>query len=294
MYGMDKVVNDDVFVALATRPDLQSLEFQMAVTPELVSLAKSRRNRNCGGGQLFPQLRKLIWIGDIDGLFSFLPHLTQLTHLEATILGRHISYVKTPGSLSDIATYCPKLQVLELRYATAEDLDFELVKPSTTAEDIDISPDELVELAQRSQHLEHMEISGDHVRAPGLETVHIAKIVEALPSLRVLVLEFQCALTEAALVEVGKGCGKTLTECGLWGSYNLSNLEKSGISFPLLRDLVLEKVVSSATPDSTANEAANNARLLKRVAPNLESFIIIVRDSFAREVRTRVNVLINE
>ena len=182
MYGMDKVVNDDVFVALATRPDLQSLEFQMAVTPELVSLAKSRRNRNCGGGQLFPQLRKLVWIGDIDGLVSFLPHLTQLTHLEATILGSHISSVETPGSLSDIATYCPKLQVLELRYTTAEDIDFELVKLSTTAEDIDISPDELVELAQRSQHLEHMEISGDHVRAPGLETVHIAKIVEALPT----------------------------------------------------------------------------------------------------------------
>ena len=109
-----------------------------------------------------------------------------------------------------------------------------------------------------------------------------------------MVLAFQCALTEAALVEVGKGCGKTLTECGLWGSYNLSKLEKSGISFPLLRDLVLEKVVSSATPDSTANEAENNARLLKRVAPNLESFVIIVKDSFAREVRTQVDVLINE
>jgi hypothetical protein len=109
---MDRVVNDDIFVALATRPDLQSLEFQKAITAELVSFAKSRQYQNYGKRQLFPQLRKLVCTGEVDGLFSLLPHLTQLTHLETTLLGSHVSSVETSGSLLDIATYCPNLQFL--------------------------------------------------------------------------------------------------------------------------------------------------------------------------------------
>jgi hypothetical protein len=266
MFGMGRAVSDDVFVALATRPDLQSLDFQKPITAELVSLAKSPQNQNYGERKLFPQLRKLVCTGDVDGLFGLLPHLTQLTHLETTILGSHASSVEaSTGPLPVIATYCPNLQFLKLEY--------------TIAEDIDISPDELVELTQGSQHLEHLQISGYHVRAPGLEAVHIAKIAEALPSLKVLVLAFHCALTEAALVEVGKSCGQTLTKCELWGSYNISNLEESDISFPLLQELVLGTVVSPDAPDSTANETADNARLLMRIAPNLESFDIMDEDS---------------
>jgi hypothetical protein len=264
MYGMDRVVTDDVFVALATRPDLQLLEFRKVITAELMSIAKSRQNRNYGERQLFPQLRKLVCTGEIDGLLSLLPHLTQLTQLETTILGSHVSSVEISCPLSDIATYCPNLQFLRLEY--------------TPAQAVYISPDELVELSQSLPHLEHLQILGDHVRSPGLETVHIAKIAEALPSLKVLWLEFQCTLTEAALVEVGKGCGRTLIRCQLLGSYNLSNLEDSDILFPLLQELVLGKVVSSASPDSIAREAENITRLLKRVAPNLKCFDVMVED----------------
>jgi hypothetical protein len=54
MYGMDPVVNnDDVFVALATGPDLQLLRFRKAITAELMSIAKNRQN---GERRLFPQL----------------------------------------------------------------------------------------------------------------------------------------------------------------------------------------------------------------------------------------------
>jgi hypothetical protein len=254
MYGMDRVVNDDVFVALATRPNLQILEFQNVVTAELMSIAKSRQNQNHGKRQLFPQLRKLVCTGEIDGLISLLPHLTQLTHLETTILDSRVHISLLP----EIATYCPNLQFLQLEYSTAQD--------------ISLSPDELIELSQALPHLEHLQISGDHISAPGLENVHISKIAEALPSLKVLELEFQCALTEAALVEVGKGCGGALTRCQLWGSYNLSNLEESDISFPLLQELILGKLVSSASPENAARQAENIDRLLKRVAPNLEYF----------------------
>jgi hypothetical protein len=119
---MDRAVNDDIFVALATRLDLQSLEFQKAITAELVSLAKSRQYQNYGKRQLFPQLRKLVCTGEADGFFSLLPHLTQLTHLETTLLGSHVSFVETSGSLLDIAADCPNLQFLNLEYTTAEDI----------------------------------------------------------------------------------------------------------------------------------------------------------------------------
>jgi hypothetical protein len=269
MWGMDRVVNDDVFVALATRPDLQSLKFQKTITAKLVSIARGRQNRNCGESHLFPQLRKLVCSIEVDGLFSLLPHLPRLTHLETTIPDSRVSSVEIHGSLSDVPIYCPNLQSLKSTY--------------TSTKDINIPPDDLVKLAQGLQHLTAMRVSGYHLRAPGLETAHIAKIAEALPSLRVLGLAFPCALTETALVEVGKNCGRTLIECELWGSYNLSNLEEGGISFPLLEDLVLETVVSSM-PDSTTGEAENNARLLIRAAPHLQSFDIMVEDSFANVV----------
>ncbi|KAN0087353.1 hypothetical protein V8E54_001041 [Elaphomyces granulatus] len=254
MYGIDRVVNDDVFFALATRPNLQILKFQKVVNAELMSIAKSRQNQNHSERQLFPRLRKLVCTGEIDGLISLLPHLTQLTHLETTILGSQVHISLLP----EIATYCPNLQFLQLEYSTAQD--------------ISLSPDELVKLSQALPHLEHLQISGDHISAPGLENVHISKISEALPSLKVLELEFECALTEAALVEVGKGCGGALTKCQLWGSYNLLTLEESDISFPLLQELILGKLVSSASPENAAKQAENIDRLLKRVAPNLGYF----------------------
>jgi hypothetical protein len=272
---MDRVVNDDIFVALATRPDLQSLEFQKAITAELVSLAKSRQYQNYGKRQLFPQLRKLVCTGEADGFFSLLPHLTQLTHLETTLLGSHVSSVEISGSLLDIATYCPNLKFLNLE--------------CTAAEDIYLSPNELVELVQRLQHLEDLHISGDRVSVPGLETVHITKIAEALPNVKRLTLAFQCTLTEAALVEIGRICGRTLTECMIWGSYNLSNLEESDISFPLLKELSLGKVVPSGIPDDIATEAANNVRFLRRVVPNLETVHFEVEDSFSIEISSEIN-----
>jgi hypothetical protein len=50
------------------------------------------------------------------------------------------------------------------------------------------------------------------------------------------------------------------------------------MSFPLPQDLTLGKLVSSVSPDSTAREAQNITRLLKRVAPNLECLDVGVED----------------
>ena len=87
---MDRVVTKDIFVTLATRPDLQLLESQKVITAELMSSANSRRNQNYSEGRLYPQLHKLVCTGEIDGLVSLLSHLTQITYLETTILGSHV------------------------------------------------------------------------------------------------------------------------------------------------------------------------------------------------------------
>jgi len=70
----------------------------------------------------------------------------------------------------------------------------------------------------------------------------------------------------------------------IWGSYNLSNLEKSDISFPLLEELFLGEAVPSGTPDDIATEVTNNVQFLRRVAPNLEGLYLNVEDSFSIEL----------
>ena len=54
----------------------------------------------------------------------------------------------------------------------------------------------------------------------------------------------------------------------------------------MLQEFGIGKVASSAAPDSIniTIEAANNARLLTRISPNLESFDVIAENSFGRVV----------
>jgi hypothetical protein len=130
---MDRVVTKDIFVTLATRPDLQLLESQKVITAELMSSANSRRNQNYSEGRLYPQLHKLVCTGEIDGLVSLLSHLTQITYLETTILGSHVYSVGIHCLLPEIATYCPNLQFLQLENTAA-----------SAAQDISLSPNELV------------------------------------------------------------------------------------------------------------------------------------------------------
>ncbi|KAI5865200.1 hypothetical protein GGS23DRAFT_558134 [Durotheca rogersii] len=164
----------------------------------------------------------------------------------------------------------PHLRILKLKYSVTEQAS--------------ISPRELIHLAQGLPHAQQLEISG-HVQALELESNHMATIAEALPNLRILHLAFECSLTEAALIELGQKCGSEMTDCELWGSYALQNLEGSGVSFPLLLDLVLGKLVPPAS-GNTDSQAANAARLVKELAPSLSFFDVVAEDSFATLVDT--------
>ncbi|KAI0884570.1 uncharacterized protein GGS22DRAFT_163814 [Annulohypoxylon maeteangense] len=271
MYGMDRAITDDVFVALSTLPNLQSLRFTYTVTPELVSFAKSQQLKKCGEAQLFPCLNELVCTVHLEGLCGLLPHLRQLSDLDATILSKDVHSSSLDTFLRDISTYASNLSALKLQYS-------ETVHAS-------IDPANLVHLAQALTHLQHMEISGDHIRVTGLGTDHFAKITQALPNLKVLRLAFQCSLSEAALVELSQTCGGVMTNCELWGSYALHNLEGTGVSLPALQELVLGKLVPP-TPDGTNDQAVRAARVVKEMAPNLESFDVISEDPFSTLVQT--------
>ncbi|KAI1655465.1 hypothetical protein F4813DRAFT_391601 [Daldinia decipiens] len=270
MYGMDRVVNDDVFVALSTRSDLQSFQFQHTITAELVSSAESQQGNQHGEAQLFPSLDKLVCTATFDGFVRLPPHLRQLTHLEATIMSNGPTSTGSHTFLEVIPASSPHLRILKLEYSTTEQAL--------------ISPGELVHLVQGLPHVQQLEILG-HVRAPELESDYMSPITEALPDLRILHLAFECSLTEAALIELGRKCGSRMTDCELWGSYDLQNLEGSGVFFPVLQDLVLGKLMPPAS-DNTDSQAANAARLVKEMAPNLSSFAVLTEDSFATLVDT--------
>ncbi|KAI0846944.1 hypothetical protein F5Y00DRAFT_263966 [Daldinia vernicosa] len=265
MYGMDRVANDDVFVALATRSDLQSLQSQHTITAELISLAERQQINQHGEARLFPRLEKLVCTATFDGFVRLLPHLRQLAHLEATIISDGANSTGSHTLLQAIPASSPHLRILKLECSVMEQ--------------VFISPSELVHLAQGLPHLQQLEISG-RVRAPDLESDHMSLISEALPDLKILHLAFECSLTEAALIELGRNCGSHMADCELWGSYALQNLEGSGVFFPVLRDLVLGRLVPPASGNANS-QAVNAARLMKELAPNLNSFDVVTEDSFS-------------
>ena len=253
LFGMDRAVTDDIFIHLASRPGLQSLGLKNRLTPQLISDAERRQQ----GKQLFPHLLKLVCTAESGGFLALAPHLSQLTHLELTLVDNATS-TANDGIFSQLATACPNLQSLEIEYAASE------VK--------DISPDELIFLALTLQHLQALHLHGKNIGASDLRDAGFGKVAEALPKLSILRLPFQCGLTEEALRRLGKSCGGTLVECELWGRYNLLSLEGEGVLFPVLEELTLGEVVSSAALDQIMGEAGKVAALLKKCAPKLQRF----------------------
>ncbi|KAI1371606.1 hypothetical protein F4677DRAFT_304878 [Hypoxylon crocopeplum] len=276
LYGVDRVVTDSVFIALAIRPGLEVFRLQKLVTASLVSKAVEEQTRRGASERLFPQLLELTCVAELDGLAALLPHLSQLTYLDT---GLRRGRTETHSSVPDISTHCPDLRVLLLEYAPTEDAR--------------IPPQTLVKLAEGLHELEQLGISGEKVEVEGFGLAQFASMVHALPCLKSLRLAFECQLTEAALVETSKSCGTTLTELEIGGSYDLRKLEGL-VLFPRLRSLGLGKLVSTATDMMvTKEEAVRTARLLKRIAPDLEDFNVISEDLFDDMVEKSWKELVN-
>ncbi|KAI1135522.1 hypothetical protein F5Y05DRAFT_174211 [Hypoxylon sp. FL0543] len=275
MHGMERVMTDSVFIALATKPDLETLGLRKGITADLVSKAVDQQARSGAEGRLFPRLSKLTCVAQPDGFAALLPHLSQLNSLDVVIKHSSASLNEMEYLLREVGTYCPGLRDLALEYAAAENFN--------------ISPRPLIQLAQRLTQLEKLCICSENMEVEGFDTSHFASLVKALPRLETLRLSFKCRLTEAALVEAAKSC-EALTTLELWGSYDLRNVGETEVFFPKLKALELGQLVPpSVLADTAAAEAANAARLLKRIAPSLEEFDVTFPDPFSKMVSREVD-----
>ncbi|KAI8965494.1 hypothetical protein F5Y11DRAFT_312483 [Daldinia sp. FL1419] len=266
MYGMNRAINESVIVALVTKPGLEILEFREPITADLASRIITERSRHGADGTPLPQLRELICVAEPGGLANLLPHLSNLTRLEATIV-----YEGSPSAevqdcvIHGIGAHCVSLRTLKLEYKAAE------------GHRIHIPSEALVKLPQGLNKLEGLSISGNGIEAPGFGDRQFADLMQARPNLKILHLRFTCDLTESALIEVAKSCGTILAELELEGTYNLLNLRESNVLFPQLASIELGELASSSSvaDDAIATEAADIAQLLRKVAPKLEYFDVI-------------------
>jgi hypothetical protein len=84
---------------------------------------------------------------------------------------------------------------------------------------------------------------------------------------------------------IGKYCGRTLVECTLGGTCQLSNLDagtEDGVLFPMLKDLNVGNIVRGSLTENTAEEIAE---VVRRCAPRLEFFETIEENEFGEEVK---------
>ncbi|KAI1101128.1 hypothetical protein F4804DRAFT_21741 [Jackrogersella minutella] len=276
IYGMDRAITDSVFVALAVKPGIETLQFQLPITADLVSKAVDEQTRAGAQDQLFPQLRKVVCVGEPDGLLMLLPHFPQLTYLEASVMHSNDPSADVRDLLPDINANCLNLCTLKLEYLGEDS--------------VHISSQTLVELAQGLGKLEELDISGDNIFTEGFDDSHFSRIVQVLPRLKVLQLSFTCDLTEASLVEAAKNCGMSLIDLEIGGSYDLQKLTKAGLRFPELQSLELGKLVPPSVPaGALATEAVGIARLLRDIAPNLEEFDVMSANSFSDMVENELD-----
>ncbi|OTA65761.1 hypothetical protein K449DRAFT_391722 [Hypoxylon sp. EC38] len=273
--GMDRVITGSVFIALATRSDLETLELRKTITADLISKAIDQQARSGADGRLFARLRRLTCAAQCDGFIALLPHLSQLDSLEVLIERSGAPSNEMDYLLLGMNSHCFNLRHLALEHLVPEGGH--------------ISPQPLVDLTQKLNQLEKLCISIENTEVDEFDTSHFASMVKALPHLKTLRLLFKCRLTEAALVEAAKSCD-SLTRLKIWGSYNLQNLGKAEVSFPRLKALELGYLVLPAVPTGAmATEAANAAGLLKRIAPSLEEFDVMFPNTFSKMVSREVD-----
>lgn len=264
MFGMGNVVTDDIFINLATRPGLRSLALQKCLTPQLISDAIYHRQelqpqqQVQEEGKLFTDLCELTCTAETEGILSLSSYIPQLSRLDLTLMSNYTFTTPSGGLLPLLSASCPNLQFLHIQYNWEEVIDLH---------------EELLVLAQNLQHLKHLHLHGDNILARELRDTHIIRIAQEVKEMEVLRLGFQCTLTEEALIGLGKYCGGTLVECELWGTFNLAGLDSEGVLFPVLKELTVEKIVStSASPNQITDDAGKIAGVLHRCAPRLEFF----------------------
>ena len=278
MYGMDKVLDDAVLIALATRPGLETLKFTKPFTSDLILRAEDYRRGSSNQQEQqpetrkpFPALRVLACQTDASGLEALLVHAPHLRYLEATIVENEAPQADTAKLLALLTAYCDDLQFLSLECTQSQ------TKPRLA--------DELVKLTQKLTNIHDLHLNINSEEPTDLQDRHVSQLAVTLPGLKTLELEFRCNLTHAALLDLGNHCGGTLTACQLGSIVDLFALEGRKNLFPQLEELRLEGIDASRDDEKSAVEAV--VGILKDVMPNLRDFSVLGEGRFGNEVSRR-------
>lgn len=253
--SMGTAANTQVFFAAAASSSLESFYYNSLITEGIVSRAFDQLV-NTVRIIPFPELKRLKCVAEWNSLPSLLRYLQRLSELEVTCTHAVAGLL----SMAGFGTFCPSLWVLKLNFTSTEE-PFEM--------------SELVKLVDRSLViLEVLEIGGMKLNVEGFKNSYFAELLGHIPRLRFLTLAWAPTqeLTEFALVETAKRRGKALEHFEFWGPVDMRRLEKSGVSFPLMKSLVIGSMVSpfdTEFKDEMAAEAAYVVRLLRRIAPML-------------------------
>lgn len=220
------VISDEVYVHLASRPNLVALRTSFKVlTPGLVKRMQEVVD------QPFPELVYLMCCSESEAFSQLSHHLTTLTELRLSVLD---SSRKTVFDLC----HCTSLVRLKLTF-DAFDTDFDA--------DSHFPPEGLLAIAKSCSHLQTFIVN--HIQEFDVARGSITDItddviqefVALLPGLSCFNLNVKTNLTHQALRILGEGCAN-LKECSLQGSsFHLGLLgDIVPVLFPQLESLSLE------------------------------------------------------
>ncbi|KAI0381189.1 hypothetical protein F5Y04DRAFT_255968 [Hypomontagnella monticulosa] len=256
VHRMKRFICYSVFSTICGMTELQALELATPISAGFVATLLRYWFQFGMARTFFPKLHKLDCTAESSALAELSPYLDHLTELNAGIEHSSASSAEVEDciiqNLAEPAR-CPNLRILVLYYLVEEV--------------VYIQPQVLINLVQRHPQLTALYICGN-IAAEGFEDPHLISMMQALPQLKELQLEFDGHLTAIALAEAAKVCGAKLVEFDVRASFDLQNRTGINVSFSQLESLVIGKLVpSSNSADAMATEAIDTAKFLAELAP---------------------------
>ena len=252
-------IHDDVYVHLASRPNLTSLETNHTITLGLINQMQGAVQ------QPFPELVHLKCHSESKAISQLSRHLTELTKIDLILVDA------AENMVFDICS-CTRLVSLELYFLHNSHFDAKSHFP----------PESLLALADSCSHLQNFSVThaiADPMYGHGITDINddvIQKFVALLPGLSRFRLQIQSNVTDRALKILGQGCA-SMKDCALAGKiFNLQLLGNSGpVLFPQLENLKI-------TPRAVGHSADEIAQIFHHHAPRAR---ILMLDSRGRSER---------
>ena len=240
-FGREEDISDELWFHIAARPSLRVLStYLQAMEWSLVSKIKERVP------QPFESVQDLECKINTEALYSLLPHLSRLTHLEVRLIS------SSTNALSNIARNCLHLQNIIIAYP----------------EDSSCGDDEIRILADTCKDLRVIEIAGywrlGYVeKADEVTDAGVAYLAKTLPRLEECRLWVKSDLSADPLRILGQNC-RALRSLALRGPIHVEDLRHEGDPlFSRLKSLSIQQVKHRGGMEEPVDVLAYHAPMIK-------------------------------